>query len=122
MSDALRNLWKPTSRTHSPAVLGQSIDEPCAWTRGDLVKSQAYLYCLSNAEAADILDAVDRVEDRGMDIKDITRQEFDLPVFGPVLEDLREEESRDDKYRSQLSERCFASSVGFLSRPPRPND
>jgi hypothetical protein len=71
--------------------LGQSIDEPCAWTRGDLVKSQAYLYCLSNAEAADILDAVDRVEDRGMDIKDIVRQDFDLPVFGPVLEDLREE-------------------------------
>jgi RNA polymerase sigma-70 factor (ECF subfamily) len=34
------------------------------------------------------------------------------------LEDLREEESRDENYRKGLAERCFASSIGFLSRPP----
>ena len=44
------------------------------------------------------------------------------PVCRANLEDLREEESRDDNYRSQLSQRCFASSVGFLSRPPPSND
>lgn len=33
------------------------------------------------------------------------------------LDDLREEESRDAKAHEALKERCFASSVGFLSRP-----
>ena len=34
------------------------------------------------------------------------------------LEDLRTEDQRDAAWREQLRERCFASSVGFLSRPP----
>ena len=32
------------------------------------------------------------------------------------LEDLRSEDERDAEWREQLRERCFASSVGFLSR------
>ncbi|MCK4342390.1 MAG: sigma-70 family RNA polymerase sigma factor [Phycisphaerae bacterium] len=32
------------------------------------------------------------------------------------LEDLRSEDERDAEWRDQLRERCFASSVGFLSR------
>ena len=91
MPYALSNPWRPTSRAHGPAVLGQPIDEPYAWIREDLVKSRAYLYCLSDAEVADILEAVDRVEGQGMDITDITRADFALPVFGPVLDDLRTE-------------------------------
>jgi hypothetical protein len=71
--------------------LGRPIDEPCAWTREELANSQAYLYKLSDAEVADILEAVDRVESQGKDIKDIGRRDFDLPVFGPVLDDLRTE-------------------------------
>ena len=85
------NPWRPTGRSHYPAVLGQPIDDPCAWTREDLTKSKAYLYCLSDAEVADILATVDRVEGLGKDIKDITQQDFELPVLGPVLEDLRQE-------------------------------
>jgi hypothetical protein len=34
------------------------------------------------------------------------------------LEDLRSEDERDAASRAQLRERCFASSIGFLSRPP----
>ncbi len=34
------------------------------------------------------------------------------------LDDLEAEESRDAEHRARLRERCFASSVGFLSRPP----
>ncbi|MDA1325030.1 MAG: TauD/TfdA family dioxygenase [Proteobacteria bacterium] len=91
MSANLSNPWKPTSRTHKPAVLGQPLDDPAGWTRDDLAQSQAYLYRLSDAEAADIFNAVNRVEDQGLDIKDITKQDFVLPVFGPVLADLRAE-------------------------------
>lgn len=34
------------------------------------------------------------------------------------LDDLEAEETRDAAHRTRLRERCFASSVGFLSRPP----
>ncbi len=34
------------------------------------------------------------------------------------LDDLREEDTRDEASLDALRERCFASSVGFLSRPP----
>jgi RNA polymerase sigma-70 factor (ECF subfamily) len=34
------------------------------------------------------------------------------------LEDLRSEDERDEANREQFRERCFASSVGFLSRAP----
>ncbi len=34
------------------------------------------------------------------------------------LEDLRSEDQRDEQARQRLLERCFASSVGFLSRAP----
>lgn len=87
----LSNPWKPTGRSHNPAVLMQPIDDPAGWTREELAQSNAYLYCLSDQEVAEILDAVDRVENLGLDIKDIRREEFALPAFGPVLEDLRAE-------------------------------
>jgi hypothetical protein len=85
------NPWQPTTRYHKPAVLGQPLDDPAGWTRDDLTQSQAYLYRLSDAEVADIVDGVARVEALGLDIKDITKEDFVLPVFGPVLDDLREE-------------------------------
>lgn len=34
------------------------------------------------------------------------------------LEDLRNEDAQDEKWRDELRERCFASSVGFLSKRP----
>jgi RNA polymerase sigma-70 factor (ECF subfamily) len=34
------------------------------------------------------------------------------------LEDLRSEDARDEEVRQQMRERCFASSVGFLSQRP----
>lgn len=34
------------------------------------------------------------------------------------LEDLKAEDERDEAWRAQLREKCFASSVGFLSRTP----
>ncbi len=91
MQANLSNPWKPTSRNHKPAVLMQPLDDPAGWSRDALAQSQAYLYCLSDAEVAEIFDAVDRVEGQAMDIKDITRRDFALPVFGPVLDDLRAE-------------------------------
>jgi len=91
MAASLPNPWQPTTRYHKPAELGQPLDDPAGWTREQLAQDQTYLYRLSEAEVDDITGAVDRVEGNGMDIKDITRRDFSLPVFGPVLDDLREE-------------------------------
>lgn len=85
------NPWQPTSRSHRPAILGQPIEDPSAWRREDLEASQAHMYHLSEAEISDILDAVARVEGRGLELKDITREAFTLPAFGSVLADLRRE-------------------------------
>lgn len=85
------NPWSPTSRSHEPAMLGQPIGDPAAWTCADLKNSQAYLYRLADTEICDILDAVDRVECQGLGLEVITRKEFSLPVFGSVLNDLRQE-------------------------------
>ncbi|MBT5050426.1 MAG: TauD/TfdA family dioxygenase [Rhodospirillaceae bacterium] len=85
------NPWQPTSRAHKPAILGQPIEDPSAWVREDLEASQAHIYHLSEGEVSDILDAVVRVESQRLELKDITREAFTLPAFGPVLADLRRE-------------------------------
>ena len=91
MAVNLPNPWQPTTRYQKPAVLGQQLDDPAGWRREQLAQNQAYLYRLSEAEVDDIVSAVDRVERQGMDIKDISHDDFTLPIFGPVLADLREE-------------------------------
>lgn len=85
------NPWKPTSRAHKPAEMMQPIDDPSGWYPEDLAASQAHLYQLTDAEVADVLDAVARLEDQGADLKDVTRKDVELPVLGPVLEDFRTE-------------------------------
>jgi RNA polymerase sigma-70 factor (ECF subfamily) len=45
-------------------------------------------------------------------------ERLNCPFCTANLEDLRAEEARDEDYRASLRERCFASSVGFLSKPP----
>jgi hypothetical protein len=85
------NPWQPTNRSHAPAVLGQPIGDPSGWRREDFEKKPASLYRLSSSEIGDVVDAVARAEAVGQDIKDIRRDDFALPVFGPVLDDLYEE-------------------------------
>ena len=70
------NAWKPTNRNQKPTVLMEPIDDSSAWTREELKKSQAYIYRLKNAEVIEVLDAVDRVEAKGIDIKDIKPELF----------------------------------------------
>lgn len=85
------NPWQPTSREHTPTTLMEPITDPSAWAREELEASQSYLYRLSDAEIGDILDAVAQLEKTSPALQHVRKEDFDLPVFGPVLRDLREE-------------------------------
>lgn len=80
-----------TVATTQPAVSLQKIIHPADWNGTDMLASGDYIYRLSKAEIADIDRAVRRVEADGLDIMDITRGTFPLPVFGPNLAKIRED-------------------------------
>jgi len=71
------------------AAPGQKVIDPADWTGEELEQSDDWIYNLSEAEIADIDEAVRGVEARGLDIMDITQENFPLPVFGPALAGIR---------------------------------
>jgi hypothetical protein len=76
--------------TRVPAVAGQKVIDPATWTGNELKRSDDWIYHLSEAEIADIDQAVRGVEAHGLDIMDITRENFPLPVVGAALGKIRE--------------------------------
>ena len=75
---------------HEPAVPGRAVVDPADWTGAELERSEDWIHRLSDAEIADIDQAIRAVEARGLDIMEITRETFPLPVFGPALAGIRE--------------------------------
>lgn len=73
-----------------PAIAGKPVIDPAAWYPADMLRRTDWIHTLSDAELSDLLGAVASVEARGIDIKDITRERFPLPVLGPVLDDIRD--------------------------------
>ena len=70
-----------------PARPGAPVVDPAAWYAEDmLARSDEWIYRLSDAEIGDLLTAVEALESAGIDIKDITRDTFLLPVLGPTLD------------------------------------
>jgi hypothetical protein len=78
-------LSPPRTPPSRPLVQG-----PSAWTGADLKNRQFdWTYRLSPQEIAEIETAVQSVRRRGIDIADVTREDFPLPTLGPVLDRLR---------------------------------
>ena len=82
------NVATPTRTLPSrPPITG-----PSAWIDADMrARESEWSYRLSPAEVAEIETALRSVRARGLDIADITRDDFPLPTLGPVLEQLRSE-------------------------------
>lgn len=87
----MQNPWIPSERSHKPAQLMHPIEGAANWYPEEFTDRKKYVYALSEAEIAEIMDAVSVVEARGMDIKDITKSDFNLPRFSAVLADIRKE-------------------------------
>jgi hypothetical protein len=75
----------------APAVAGQPVNDPGAWIGDEMIASDRWIHRLTEAEIADIDRAIDQVVARGLDIMDITRDEFPLPVLSTRLARIRAE-------------------------------
>ncbi len=85
------NPWAPAPRHRQPAVLMKPIIDPAGWSAADIAGTDAWVYRLSGPEITDIFDAVADIEAGGRDLKDITRDDFPLPVFADALSEIRDE-------------------------------
>ena len=74
-----------------PAVLNQPVVDPAAWTAEDLDSDQSWIHPLTENEIADLDAAVARVEERGLNILDITRDDFVLSTLGDRLDAVADE-------------------------------
>ena len=80
-----------TRPIREPAVAGIKVIDPATWTGADLARSDEWIHRLSPAEIEDIDNAVRRVVDDGLDIMEISRETFPLPVFGAALGRIRKQ-------------------------------
>ena len=81
----LDNSMCQSSHVRQPAEPMKPVVDPAQWTGADLGATDDWQYSLTTAEIDDIDKAVAAVQARGMEIKDITRQDFALPRLGPKL-------------------------------------
>jgi len=81
----------PRTSKREPAGPGAPAIDPAAWYAADMLKTDAWIYTLSAADIGDLMDAVASTDTQGIPIKDFTRQNFPLPVLGPVLDDIHGE-------------------------------
>jgi len=69
----------------------QTVEGPAAWYGAEMVRSTEWLREFAAEERAEIDTAVEKVLSRGIEIIDITRDDFELPTLGPALDRIREE-------------------------------
>jgi len=86
-----KNGWKRHDTGRAPAELGKNLIDPADWRAGDISGTEEWIYRLSEAEIAEIEQAVAGIEARGLDIKDITRDDFALPTLAAPLAEIRAE-------------------------------
>ena len=66
------------------------IKGPSAWIGADMRTREAeWTYRLSPSDIAEIETALRSVKARGLDLADISREDFPLPTLGPTLDRLR---------------------------------
>lgn len=79
------------TRPSEPAQPQKPVVDPAAWTKEDLARSRDWLYLLTAEQIADLDRAVALVQSRETPLSNVRREDFGLPILGPVLERLSEE-------------------------------
>jgi hypothetical protein len=104
--------------------LTQSSDAARDWTETDLARDSTVARiwraegasCLKRTTLGRYLLGV--LDDDWNEYIDFHVHKADCDRCNANLDDLRSEDERDEDSLAKLRERCFASSVGFLSRAP----
>ncbi|KAK9829949.1 hypothetical protein WJX72_008834 [[Myrmecia] bisecta] len=65
------------------------VKDPTAWTAAQFQGSGDHIYWLTPADIAEIDTALALVEDQGLEIKAVTKDQFPLPRLGPQLSELQ---------------------------------
>ena len=63
------NSFEPGNKQRSTAILGEPLIDPANWNKEDFQDNQKYLYNLASAEINEIIDASDRFEKTGIELK-----------------------------------------------------
>lgn len=91
-TSSTRNTFRPGLRGRKPAVLGQPVVDPAAWRAEEFKEDLGFVYQLSQGEIDEVLTAVARIEASGMALKDVRRQDFVLPTFARVMDEVVRDE------------------------------
>jgi RNA polymerase sigma-70 factor (ECF subfamily) len=119
--------WRALTSAGAPggsAAAGEGASARHDWQEADLARDSTVgriwreegLSCLKRSTLGRFLLGV--LEDDWREYVDFHVHQADCDRCNANLADLRSEDERDAAWRAQLRERCFASSVGFLSRRP----
>ena len=77
MSD---NTWRTGPRHREPAELMKPIIDPAGWYPKEYAGSQEWIYTLNDTEIAEVLAAVDRILAGGLQMIDVTKDDFEVPI------------------------------------------
>ena len=88
MSD---NTWRTGPRHREPAVLMKPIIDPAGWHPKEYAGSQDWVYHLNDTEIAEVLSAVDRIMASGLQMIDVTKDDFEVPVLASGLAEIFDE-------------------------------
>ena len=83
--------FRPADRVREPAIPMQPLVDPAGWRAEDLAANDEWIYELSAEEAGELRQAVAAVQAKGLDILDVTRENFPLPRFDAGLRALYDE-------------------------------
>ncbi len=68
-----------------------SLTDQSVWVRSDFENSEEWIVRLTSDDIAELSDAVAMVKQRGLSVPDISKEDFALPRFGAVLQDVSDE-------------------------------
>lgn len=72
-------------------IFSKQITHPSAWMGDDMRATDQWIHVLSAEEIADLDQALRGVQKRGLEMADVTKEDFPLPVLSPFLAELENE-------------------------------
>ncbi len=83
--------FRPAELKRERAVPMEPVVDPAGWRASDLAANDDWVYELSDAETAELLEAVAEIERRGLDILEMGREDFVTPRLDAALAALYDE-------------------------------